>query len=261
MHPSLFVMAALAVVQGITEFLPISSDGHLALLGFIFGHVPLHEIILLHGGTLLATVWMFRTELRNILNELTLLHWKESGIFGYGAATIITAIVGLSIEPWVEPFSDNPLVVAAGFLGSALAVFLTRYAKPSQDQAPLSIAKACIVGAFQGLAVLPGLSRSASTICVGMLLGLSGPNAFRFSFILSIPAVAGAVLLDGLKGRMHLPTSIQWFGISLAFVVGLLALQMLRRVVINGRFAWFAAYLVPLALAVALFARSHGVAH
>ena len=141
MHPTLFVMAALAVVQGVTEFLPISSDGHLALLGFIFGHVPLHEIILLHGGTLLATIWMFRTELRNILNELTHLHWKESGILGFGAATIVTAVVGLSIEPWVEPFSDNPLVVSAGFLGSALAVFLTRYAKPSEDQAPLTITK------------------------------------------------------------------------------------------------------------------------
>lgn len=250
----------LGVVQGITEFLPVSSDGHLAIGSFLLGipDMPLAFVVFLHAGTLLATLLIFRSDVARLVLSLGKLFSapKEYAdtdegklLLGMVAATIPTGIIGIVLEHRVESSSHVPWIVGVGFFGSALAVTATRWGRGS-DTIP-SLRSALMIGTLQGLAVLPGLSRSASTIAGGMLLGLSGPASFRFSFLLSLPAVAGAILLELRKPELFhelgLPAVV---GAVVSFFVGYAALRVLQVIVARGRFWAFAFYLIPLGLAL-----------
>ncbi|MCC6875375.1 MAG: undecaprenyl-diphosphate phosphatase, partial [Sandaracinaceae bacterium] len=249
--------AVLGVVQGLTEFLPISSDGHLALAAFAFGEIELSltMVVVLHTGTLLATLLVFGRDLwaltcslasglRAPRSYLGTVHGKL--LISIVVASIPTAIVGLVLHDAVEPLARIPWVVGACLLGSALAVGSTRWSAGG-DKDSLSWHHSLLVGLAQGLAVLPGLTRSGSTIAVAMLLGMGGPAAFRYSFLLSIPAVAGATALELAKpGALAGLGSEALVGGAVSFVVGLGALLGLRALVSRGRFWTFALYLVPL---------------
>jgi len=252
--------ALLGAVQGATEFLPVSSSGHVALTGMALGitaEMPLSMVVLLHFGTLVATVGVFGKDLR----DLTLSTWTgvregpreflqtDQGKTAAGVlvASLPTAALGLGLEPRMEELSSVPWVIGAGLLVSAVAVLSTRRGGGEKQSLPLG--HALIVGIAQGVAVMPGVSRSGSTIAVAMLLGMSGPAAFRFSFLLSLPAVAGATLLS-LRHTEEL-ASLGLGGVvggAVSFAVGLGALLWLRALVHQGRFWWFAVYLVPLGL-------------
>ena len=250
--------AILGALQGLTEFLPVSSSGHVAIGALLFGleDPPLTLSVALHAGTLLATVLVFRRDLRCLLADAFagLRRPKEllaspSGrtLAAVVVATLPTVAIALALRDRVEAWGQRPWIVGLCLLASAAAVLTTRYGHPTRDE--LSLPQALVVGVAQGLAVLPGLSRSGSTIAAAMLLGMRGPAAFRFSFLLSLPAVAGAVLLeiahpDALNG---LPTAL-WIGGAFAALVGLGALLALRNVVIQGRLWAFALYLVPVGL-------------
>jgi undecaprenyl-diphosphatase len=161
----------LGIVQGVTEFLPISSDGHLALFGLLF-EVPeasLTTTVLLHVGTLLATLFVFRADLlhlaRHVLGSLStpqmLLQTQEGKLLTcIVVASIPTAVIGLLLRDVVEPLSLEPWAVGLGFLGSAAAVVSSRRRAGGGDA--LTLRSAFVVGILQGLAVLPGLSRAAS---------------------------------------------------------------------------------------------------
>jgi undecaprenyl-diphosphatase len=254
---------ALGVVQGITEFLPISSDGHLAIAAMLLGDVEtsLAMVVLLHVGTLIATAIVLRTDVASLLRTLaTPKSWSttEDGraIRTILIASVPTAIIGLALHDVVEPLSRSATVVGVCLLGSALAVGSTRWTaagatSPSLD---LPVWKALVIGVAQGLAVLPGLTRSGSTIGVAMLLGMSGPAAFRLSFLLSLPAIAGAAVLElrhpEVISSLGAPAVV---GAVVAFAVGLVALLGLRQIVARGRFWAFAVYLVPLGLGLIAF--------
>ena len=251
--------AVLGAIQGATEFLPVSSSGHVALGAMVFGvseEMPLSMVVLLHFGTLIATVAVFRTDIATLTRSAwtgarTPKAWFESDdgklAVGIIVASIPTAILGLVLESRVEEFSRVGWIVGLGLLGSALVVASTRRGGGTLDVLPLS--KALIVGVAQGLAVMPGLSRSGTTIAVAMMLGLTGPAAFRFSFLLSLPAVAGATLLS-----LRHTDELRALGASgpvgglVALIVGTAALLWLRAIVKQGRFWLFAVYLVPLGL-------------
>jgi undecaprenyl-diphosphatase len=251
--------AVLGAIQGATEFLPVSSSGHVALGAMVFGvseEMPLSMVVLLHFGTLIATVAVFRKDIAALTmaaltGARTPKTWLESDdgklTAGIVVASIPTAIIGLLLESRVEAFSRVGWIVGLGLLGSALAVASTRRGGGSLDVLPLG--RALIVGLAQGLAVMPGLSRSGTTIAVAMLLGLSGPAAFRFSFLLSLPAVAGATLLS-----LRHTDELRALGASgavggmVSLVVGTAALVWLRSIVKQGRFWAFAIYLVPVGL-------------
>jgi undecaprenyl-diphosphatase len=264
----------LGVVQGVTEFLPISSDGHLAVAGFLVGLAPpsLASVVLLHAGTWLATLLVFRREVtrivRGVLNALRTRGARApsthvDGPSNHGdpsvallvrlvAASVPTALIGLLLKPYVEPWANQRWVVGVGFLLSAVAVLSTRIERGARTtphgrtEIP-SLRAALLIGVAQGLAVAPGLSRSASTIACGRLAGLSGPAAFGFSFLLSLPAVGGAVLLEALHERAFDDMgAAEWTGAAVAFGVGVAALLGLQHIVRRGRFWWFALYLVPL---------------
>lgn len=246
----------LGVVQGATEFLPVSSSGHVALGALILGHseFALPLVVVLHVGTLLATVVVLHRELGQlsaaaldgIRRPAFWAHTEEGRlVLNVLVATLLTAWVGLLLEPWVEPLAQVPWVLGLAFLVSAAVVASTR--RGGGRATTLTTRGALLLGVAQGLAVFPGLSRSGTTIACGMMLGLSGPAAFRISFLLSIPAVLGATLLALRPGASGLGLSA-WLGGGCAAVVGYVCLFWLRRLVQRGRFWAFALYLVPLGL-------------
>lgn len=250
----------LGAVQGVTEFLPISSDGHLALASMLLGvssEMPLSMVVLLHFGTLVATTAVFARDLRDLSIETV--SGLRAGPRAYLetdagrlvanilVASIPTAIIGLGIEDHVEDLSRIYWVVGLGLLVSAGAAWSTR--RGGGKQTYLTTGQALMVGVAQGVAVLPGVSRSGCTIATAMLLGMSGPAAFRFSFLLSLPAIAGATLLSARHTEELAalgPPAVA--GAVVSLVVGLGALLLLRRLVDRGRFWTFAVYLLPLGL-------------
>ena len=160
---------------------------------------------------------------------------------------LITGAVGFGLRHLADAVSSNLHLVALGFVVSATALLLTRSAKGSSEL--LSATQAGLVGLAQGIAVLPGISRSGMTIAVALLLGIRGPEAFRFSFLASLPAIAGAALYEAVStsGFGTLGLNV-WIGGATSLVTGYLALILLRHIVLVGRMWMFALYLVPLAL-------------
>lgn len=252
--------ALLGALQGVTEFLPISSDGHLALAELLFrveeGGLTFN--VMLHAGTLLATLLVLRRRVGRAVYEsaAALRHptrfQNTSG--GRDALTVIlasipTAIIGLLLRDAVESWTHSPLVVGIGFLLTSVAVLSTYWVRPGQKEQP-SWVGALAIGLLQGLAVLPGLSRSGGTIAGALWLGVRPDRAFELSFLMSLPAVAGAILLEGrhaLKGPF--PVGSASIGAGVALVTGVLALYLLRHVIMRGRFALFAIWTVPLGVA------------
>jgi undecaprenyl-diphosphatase len=254
----------LGAVQGATEFLPVSSDGHLAVGAMLLGateSAPLAFDVMLHAGTLLATLLVFRADVRDLLRSLGRAvreprAWARDAdgrtILAVLVASVPTAAIGLLLEDAVEGWSTVPWIVGVCLLGSAAAVLATRLARGQAET--LGPGAALLVGAAQGLAVLPGLSRSGSTIAVAMWLGLSGPAAFRLSFLMSLPAVGGAVLLEARKVDELSGIAAQAAaGAGVAFVVGIGALLLLRGAVARGKLWAFALYLVPLGVGAILY--------
>jgi undecaprenyl-diphosphatase len=249
--------AVLGGLQGATEFLPVSSSGHVALGAMLFGvseEMPLALVVLLHFGTLVATVALFRADIVELTRRTVrglaaprAFFASEDGrlVAGIVVASVPTAVLGLFLEERVEAYARVPWVVGLCLLGSAAAVLSTRRGGGEREVLPLG--HALLVGVAQGMAVLPGLSRSGATIAVAMLLGMTGPAAFRFSFLLSLPAVAGATVLS-----LRHPEQLAQLGLGalvgglVSMGVGYLALLWLRRLVTRGRFWTFALYLVPL---------------
>lgn len=252
--------ALLGVIQGVTEFLPISSDGHLALAELLF---KIHEggltfNVMLHAGTLLATALMMREKLGRLLADgLRAVPDPKSLNTTAGGrdaivvlcASVPTAIIGLVLRDAVERWTQSPWVVGLGFAATSLCIVSTIWVKPGTNDVPTPLG-AVLVGVAQGLAVLPGFSRSGATITSALWLGVRPERAFELSFLMSLPAVLGAILLEGrhVIGQPF-PVAEASIGASVAFVTGIVALLFLRRVVIRGRFALFALWTVPLAIA------------
>jgi undecaprenyl-diphosphatase len=251
--------AVLGFVQGVTEFLPISSDGHLALVQMLLGgQADLATTVFLQLGTLGATLLVLRKRAAAALTEglrgvfrPSLLKDTQGGrdAVVVAIATLPTGIVGLALREPSEAWSSSATIVGLCFLVSALAIGSTHWAPKGEKDAPPHWG-AVLVGVAQGAAVLPGLSRTATTLAVLLWLGVRGERAFELSFLMSIPAIAGAEILEArhvLHGDDGGVTLI--VGTAVAFVVGLGALRVLRGVVVRRAVSVFAIYLVPLSLA------------
>jgi len=252
------VAAALGALQGLTEFLPVSSSGHVALGAMLFGiaDMPLSMVVVVHAGTLIATllvvgpdVWeLTRDTARGIRDPRAFLSTDQGRIVaGLVVATLPTAAMGLLLEDRVEQWAHSRWIIGACLLASAVAVLSTL--RGGGQERVLGLAPYFVIGVVQGLAVLPGLSRSGSTIAAAMLLGMHAPEAFRFSFLLSLPAVTGAVILQlaepGALTQLGAPALIAG---GVALVTGYFALRLLRHAVMTGRLWAFALYLIPVGL-------------
>ncbi len=250
--------AALGALQGLTEFLPVSSSGHVAIGAHFFGirENSLALVILLHLGTLAATVLLFRRDLAELakegvasLREPSRFRSTTEGraLVGIAIATLVTGGLGLTLRDAAEAFAEDLRLVGLGFLVSAAFLLASGVGRGDRDE--VSWLQAAAIGLAQGIAVLPGISRSGVTIAVAMLLGVQASTSFRFSFLVSLPAITAAAVYEasGAEGLGSLGPSA-WVGGLTAMVTGYVALVILRQIILVGRMWTFAIYLIPLGL-------------
>ncbi|TDB39091.1 MAG: undecaprenyl-diphosphate phosphatase [Actinobacteria bacterium] len=257
--------ALLGVIQGATEFLPVSSDGHLAVAYYLLGEKPdLTFEVFLHGATLLAMIAYFRSDIIRLLSSLLPANKDRKSdrrlVVLILVGTAISGVIALGMAPYIEGISASMTWVGLGFLGTAtlltLGEALSRRAARLADPSDLGPLRAGLVGALQGLAVLPGVSRSGSTIAAGMFAGLSREAAARFSFLLGMPIIALAAAkdtVDLLGGNTTLPGVVPSIvGFVAAGVSGYLAIAGLLALVKRHSLYWFAAYTAVLGTAMLL---------
>ena len=253
----------LGLLQGLTEYLPVSSSGHLAIGSALFGiegEESLSFTILVHIATVLSTLvilwkeiaWIFKGLFRFEMNDET------RYVLNIVVSMIPVGIVGVFFKDTVEAiFGSGLLVVGCMLLLTALLLAFSYYAKPRQKE-KISLRDAFIIGLAQACAVMPGLSRSGSTIATGLLLGNKKEYLAQFSFLMVIPPILGEALLDALKMMQgerlggDIPASSLLIGFLAAFVSGCLACKWMINIVKKGKLIYFAIY-CAIAGAVTIF--------
>ncbi len=257
-------VAALALLQGLTEFLPISSSAHLILLPY-FADWPDQGLafdVAVHVGTLAAVVVYFRRELLRMISDFvqSLESRRPVGesrmVWFIAVATVPVGIAGLGLELLVPQGLRSPLLIAAATVGFALLLWWADWAGPqARSEQEIKLRDALIIGCAQALALIPGTSRSGVTITAGRAMGLSRPAAARFSFLLSIPVIA---LAGGLKVNDALVAgeSSQWgailFGTLLAFLSAYACIHFFLKLIARTSLLPFVIY--RLALGAVIFA-------
>lgn len=241
----------LGIVQGLTEFLPISSKGHLALANMTMGlKNDLTFDVMLHLATLAAIIWFFRTTLRKLTSQ----QWVFLGF-----ATVPVGLLGVFIEEYLESWLRMPLFVMMGLLVTAALNFYAQWKLRNMDRLkklPTAVfesdkKKLILVSIAQAFALLPGVSRSGTTLVTGLAVGLSKQAAFDWAFLLAVPAILAASLYQGWQvysSTEALPPLLPMvFGMLGAFIVGLLSLKLLKYVMQKDEFWMFGLYCVVLA--------------
>jgi Uncharacterized bacitracin resistance protein len=250
----------LGFIQGTTEWLPISSTGHLRVAEHFFGlTVPLLYDVLLHFGTLLVTLVFFRKDIINSLRAL----WHRDLHSGEGklilpiiAGSIPTAVIAFLWGDQLDALSSLNML-AAGFIVSGIILLVSKFSTERKDT--IDMPTAVLIGVMQGLAVIPSISRSGITIAVMLLLGVRRELAFKFSFLLSIPAVAGALGLEFYQQRNMLTaagigTAEIVASLAVTVAVSFLALKLVQKTISANKFWLFSIYCF--AIGAALFALS-----
>lgn len=243
---SLIDVIILAVVQGITEWLPVSSSGHLIVLQWLLQREASWFFDLsLHVGTLCVVVLFFRRDIVNILKALIRLDFKsEDGKLALLliAGTVPGAITGLLITYFFEAYFFNLVLVGEALLITGLFLFIS---KRKTNRKELGYMDSSLIGLAQGFAIIPGISRSGVTLSTGMLRKVKREVLFKFSFLLSIPGILGAIVLEVIKSPVavgNVDTSAILFGIIISMVVGYLSLRLLKKIFMMERLHLFAYY-------------------
>jgi undecaprenyl-diphosphatase len=247
----LLITIILGLIQGLTEWLPISSTAHLRITEHFLGFqaTPLFNVFL-HIGTLGVVIFYFRHDIKVILTALV--HRDFHSEYGrliplIVVATIPTGIIGMLYNKFLADTYQTILIIGITFLFGATLLFFSKFGKENQTQ--ISYKTALLVGTAQGAAIFPGLSRSGSTISSGLLQGVKREMVFKFSFLLSIPAIIGdlgveAYLRGGslvIEGVGISPLNLL-IGLAFTVVAGYLAIVLVKKLVLNQRFHYFAAY-------------------
>jgi len=227
----------LGLIQGITEFLPVSSSGHLVIFKFLLG-VPSPGAateITLHVATAIAVIIVLFRDFGSLLN------WRYLGLLALGLAP--AAIAGLVFKDVIESSFDNPVPVGLFLVLTGGLLLATRWVKPRPSA--LNWWRVLLIGLAQVCTLLPGISRSGTTIAVALLLGIEPEEAFRFSFFMLLPAVIGGAILDA-RDIASLPHPA-WIaaGFAVALATGIASLWLLRKTLISRKLFWFAFYLLP----------------
>ena len=241
----------LGIIQGLTEFLPVSSSGHLELAKAILGDtsVPKESLtftVVLHFATALSTLVIFRKEIAQIFKGLFQLKWNEE--FKFSIKIIISmlpaVVVGLLFEKQLAAFFDgNILLVGSMLLVTALLLLLADKAKNTQKE--VSFSNSLLIGVSQAIAMLPGISRSGATISTAVLLGIDKTNAARFSFLMVVPLIFGKIGKDILGGDLGFQSSEIIpiaAGFIAAFIAGLFACKWMIALVKRSKLSYFALY-------------------
>lgn len=254
---ALWQILILAVVQGVAEFLPISSSGHLVILEALLGaRGDLMEVnIALHAGTLASILVFYWQRVWRLLSE------DRRVVMLLLVGSLPAGVVGIAIESTAKETLECSLLAGCMLLVTGGVLLLTAWltsgggAVGHVTYQEMTFGKSFLIGLSQAVAILPGVSRSGSTICAALSLGLSPQSAATFSFLLAIPAIAGATLLEmihsiGPQATSTTPPLYLALGASVSFVVGLFALQWLIRLLERGSLRIFAWWCIPVGLGV-----------
>ena len=241
----------LGIIQGLTEFLPVSSSGHLELGKAIFGDNSLPEesllfTVVVHAATALSTVAIFRKDILQILKGLFQFKRNEESEFSVKViiSMVPAAVIGLLFDEQIEAlFSRNILLVGCMLIVTGLLLFLADRAKNTSKD--VTFLNSFIIGISQAIAILPGISRSGATISTSVLLGIDRDKAARFSFLMVVPLILGKIAKDIMDGALtadfvnSMPLVVGFTG---AFVAGLIACQWMISLVRNAQLRYFSYY-------------------
>jgi len=243
----------LGIVQGLTEFLPVSSSGHLEIAKVLLPQKTITEegllmTVVLHFATALSTVFIFRNDLIKIFKGL--FEFKRNSEFRFSVSIILSmvpaAFVGVFFDDLIESFfNGNILLVGTMLILTGLLLFLADKAKNTNKE--VSYVHAIIIGISQAIAILPGISRSGATISTSVLLGIDREKAARFSFLMVVPLIFGKIAKDILSDDFNLDkiqmTSLG-IGFIAAFLTGLFACKLMIKLVKQSRLIYFAIYCI-----------------
>ena len=246
---SILQIVVLGIIQGLTEWLPVSSTAHLKIAQHLMNLevTPLLDVTL-HLGTLIVVIFYFRKDIKDILIALLRLDFRsENGrlIPLIVLATIPTGIIGVLYAEFLEQSYQTLLIIGVTFLIGATWLYTSRIGK--ENARTITPRIAVLMGIGQGLASFPGLSRSGTTISTGLMLGLKREIAFRFSFLLSIPAIVGDTAFEAYHNRgqfaiQNISSTALLLGVFLAAVFGYIAIRLVSNLVRSKRFHYFAFY-------------------
>lgn len=253
------------LIQGLTEFLPVSSSGHLTIFHKYLGSFDnnvLYDVIL-HFGTLFATLLFFHKKIFTLLTgffqELKAKEFRGNNtkqILFIFLATLPTAIIGIVFKKQLEALFTQVQLVCYMLIVTGSILLITRFIQTKDYTiSQLGFIKSIAIGIIQGCAIIPGISRSGSTISSGLFFGMDRKEAGEFSFLISIPAISGAVLLKVMEIQSF--SSINWFVIGVgflsSFITGLLSLALLMTFVKKGNLWFFAPYCILLGAGYLIF--------
>lgn len=241
----------LGLIQGLTEFLPVSSSGHLELTKALFGsnYLPKESLtftVILHLATALSTIVIFRKEVIEIISGLFQFKWNEATKFSLKIiiSMIPAVIIGVMFEEQLEAFFNGQiLLVGLMLLVTAALLLLADRAKNTVNK--VSFSNAFIIGISQAIAILPGISRSGATISTSVLLGIDRTRAAKFSFLMVVPLIFGKVAKDLMGGDINFESSEFGFltaGFIAAFISGLIACTWMIALVKRSKLSYFAIY-------------------
>jgi undecaprenyl-diphosphatase len=255
---SIFESLVLGLVQGLTEFLPISSSGHLVLFSGLFKLEESSQLLffaMLHVATLVAVLLFF-------FRDLIKLRLKDYWIIGIG--TVPALIIGLLFKDFLEslfvlPVLNSVTLVITGLINIAADKKMQTLPKESPVKSTLTPGwkQAIAVGIAQAISIIPGISRSGSTVATGVFMNMPRTQAFKFSFFLSIPAILGASLLEIVdhisQTQSFSLTVAEWLGLFAAFVGGLLSLKLFSLVIHKAQLKWFGYYVIIVGILSGLY--------
>ncbi len=256
---TLFETIIFGIIQGLTEWLPISSSGHFALVQQIMNiHVPVIFNISLHMGTLLSAIFFFKKDVVTVVKAIARLDFRSPG--GRLAVNILvgglpTAVIGLILHDVIDVLFNSLLVVGIGLAITGLFLYVSKTKKGKEELSPLHCV---LIGLAQGIAIIPGLSRSGLTVSVGVLLGVEREKAFKYSFLLSIPTILGAALLD-LDNIMlyQVDGTLLLVGLGISALLGYVCLKVLTKIfqkkdgfTMFAPYCWLLSFLVMMSVLV-----------
>lgn len=262
---SVIEAVVLGAIQGLAEFLPVSSSGHLALASHFMklDEVPLLFDILLHLATLGAVCFVFWRRIAELFLVLVRVITGKSGeadrsdrsiILALIAATAVTGVFGILLNDAVENLA--PFWISCCLAITGVLLLASGRIRPARTVEAPGLVRGLLIGLAQGIGVLPGISRSGITISASLFAGLDRKVAGEFSFLLSIPAILGAFILelksaDTLRGTVSATPLLA--GMVTAFAVGYLSLRFLLALIRRGKLGWFALYLIPAGVSLAVY--------
>ncbi|MFV0248854.1 MAG: undecaprenyl-diphosphate phosphatase [Tenacibaculum sp.] len=254
---SLLEAAILGLIQGLTEFLPVSSSGHLELAKAVFGNnlIPQESLsftVVLHSATALSTLVVFRKEVAQILAGLFQFKYNEQTVFSLKIllSMLPAVVIGLAFEQKLESFFDGKIAfVGAMLLVTAVLLLLADKAKNNPKN--ISFANSVLIGVSQAIAMLPGISRSGATISTAVLLQINKTKAARFSFLMVVPLILGKLTKDIAGGNISFQSTeilTLLTGFITAFTAGLLACRLMLALVKKSKLYYFSIYCATLGL-------------